>query len=84
MKNILASLAIIGFCLSGIAGIYSAVKYVGIATNGSTFEMIEYIVLITFWLSANLAGVFVAISCLLAAKKPKTTPPPLQPPITGK
>ena len=84
MKNILASLAIIGFCLSGIAGIYSAVKYVGIATNGSTFEMIEYIVLRTFWFFGNLAGVFVAISCLLAAKKPKTTPPPVQPPITGK
>ena len=69
MKNILASLAIIGFCLSGIAGIYSAVKYSSGFLSGNTFEMVEFIILQVFFLSGNLAGVFVAISCLLAAKK---------------
>jgi hypothetical protein len=82
MKNILASFAIIGFCLSGIAGVYSSVKYFETVLNGPTFELVEYIVLQLFWFSGNVAGVFVAISCLLAAKKSKTTLPPTnQPPI---
>ncbi|HJN90484.1 MAG TPA: hypothetical protein QGG93_09145 [Verrucomicrobiota bacterium] len=83
MKNILASLAIIGFCLSGIANIYTAIKYFEFIER-DTFHIVEHIVLNGIWFSGHLAGVFVAISCLLAAKKPKTTPPPVQPPITGK
>ena len=80
MKNILAILAIIGFCVHGIGGIYSGVKFFKAVSNGPVAEVVEYIVLRVTLLSGSLAGVFVAISCLLAAKKAKTTPPPNQPP----
>ena len=76
MKNILASFAIIGFCLSGIAGVYQGVKFFELMSNNPDFNLVEYIILRGGWLSGDVAGVFVAISCLLAAKKSKTTLPP--------
>ena len=75
MKNILASFAIIGFCFTVIAGVYQAVKFFEPMSNSQDFNLVEYIILQGAWLSGNLAGVFVAISCLLAAKKSKTTLP---------
>ncbi len=80
MKNILAILAIMGFCLSGIGGIYTAVRYSEAISEAPVGEMVEYVVLRLLFLSGNLAGVFVAISCLLSAKKSKTAPPANQPP----
>jgi len=78
MKNILAILAIMGFCLHGIGGIYSGVKYFEAVSDRPVAEVVEYIVLRVTWLGGSLAGVFVAISCLLAAKKAKTTPPRIE------
>jgi len=76
MKNLLACFAIIGFSLSTIASIYQSVKFFEPMSNDPDFNLFEYIILQGFWLSGNVAGVFVAISCLLAAKKSKTTLPP--------
>ena len=56
MKNILASLAIIGFCLGGIANIYTAIKYFEFIER-DTFHIVEHIVLNATWFTANLAGV---------------------------